>query len=144
GVGIPPTDLTHHSAFLVWSPDRRYLFWGNVNRPVALSASASATGLTPPHPVVAALAASVAAAARTDALVWFAADGSLLAECARTQPEAVLRIHTVATGTGVATVPAPCDALAATLLPWSPDGRALLLAAPGSPLTVYSLGALPP
>jgi len=139
-VGTSPADLTRHAALLAWSPDGHYLFWANIARPVALSAAAA--GLTPPHPVVASLAASVAATSHADALVWFAADGTRLADCARTQPKAALRIHDAATGAVVATVPGVCDRIAAALLAWSPDGTALLLAAQGSPLTVYSLNSL--
>jgi hypothetical protein len=138
-VGTSPTDLTRHAALVVWSPDGRHLFWTNVSRPVALSASA--TGVTPPHPVVATLAARIAATAHADALVWFAADGSMMAECTRTQPKAALRIHNATTGGVVATVPAACDGLTEALLAWSPDGSALLLAVPGGPLTVYNLPA---
>lgn len=138
-VGFSQSDRDQHRALLTWSPDGRYLFWTNVARTVA--ASGSSGGLTPPDPVIAALAGQVGGNTQADANVWLTSDGARLATCARTQPGALLDVYDVAAGRVVATLAGVCDHLGATSLAWSADGTALFIAVPGAPVTSYALPA---
>lgn len=136
-VGFSQADRDQHRAQLTWSPDGHYLFWTNVARAVA--ASGSNGGLTPPDPVVAALAGQVGGNSQADATVWLTADGTRLASCARTQPGALLDVYDVAAGRVMATLAGVCDHLSTTSLAWSADGATLFIAVPSAPVTSYAL-----
>jgi hypothetical protein len=148
-VGISSSDVTHHAALLSWSPDGRYVLWGDINQRVALpsgastpSATPTAQGVPPPNAIVGLAADDVAhAGADADALVWFSPDGRLLIVCDRASGAAPLEVYDLSASRVVATLPDACSGLTLTSVAWTPATSAFLLARPGQPVGEY---ALPP
>jgi WD40 repeat protein len=143
-VGESPADVTAHQALLNWSPDSRYLLWATATEPVRVPSGAAATpgaagGLIPPDPIVSSVVGELAQASKGDALEWFSPDGKLLAQCDRSGAGATaLQIWNHATGQPVLAVAGVCAQLSAGSLSWAPNGGLFAVAAPNTPVALYS------
>lgn len=151
-VGISSADASRHAALLSWSPDSHYLFWASVSRPVAASpttpagtpspsatAGTATSGVPVPNPVVAQIASDVATSGSGDALVWFSADGRLLASCDRGASSVALDVYDLPSGHIVSRLPGACNGLSAAILAWQSAPSVLIIAIPDKPVAVYPL-----
>jgi hypothetical protein len=81
----------------------------------------------------------LAQASKGDALEWFSPDGKLLAQCDRSGAgTSALQIWNRATGQPVLAVAGVCARLTADSLSWAPSGSLFAIAAPNTPVAVYS------
>ncbi len=130
---------------LQWSPDARYLLWGALNQPLALTkttAAAASTGIAPPNAVVALVAQRLAQAKRGEAMAWFAPDGQRVAICDATA--SALTVYDVVSGAAVGAVPGVCHGAHIQMVTWQPDMSGLVLARTDASVTVYPLASAHP
>ncbi|HEX8034873.1 MAG TPA: WD40 repeat domain-containing protein, partial [Ktedonobacterales bacterium] len=157
-LGVAPSDATHHSALLSWSPDGRYILWGIATQPVAIAASntgsATATsgrqvvtpttnastvaGVPPPDAIVATLASNLGQAGHGDVLLWFSPDGKTLAACDSSSASDALQVFDISSARAIAIVPSGCKGVSSlSAFAWEPSSTAFLLALPGKPVATY-------
>ena len=155
-VGVSGSDVSKHEALLSWSPDGHFLLWASVSRPVAVPApkltstpspsatagTSSASKTAVPDAVVGSLASDIATSGHGDVLVWFSPDGHYLASCDRAASPAALDVYDIAVGRIVSQLTGVCAALNIGSVAWSVTPSALIVAIPGKPIAVYSLGAV--
>jgi dipeptidyl aminopeptidase/acylaminoacyl peptidase len=141
-LGVSPADAEAGDAILDWSPDGRYLLWASLSVPAS-----GAGAITPPNDIVAPLVAQVQKASangandpgRNDALLWFAPDGSRVAVCNRTQPNASVAIYDIASGKPAAILGYSCANMTTHSAQWSLDGTHFLLSPQRDPIQIYQI-----